>query len=40
MEENYIKFLRNSIIKKIESLNDINFLQIIFNLLMKNDFSK
>ena len=40
MEENYIKFLRNSIIKKIESLNDINFLQIIFNLIMKNDFSK
>lgn len=40
MKEDYINFLRNSIIKKIESLNDANFLQIIYNILMKNDFSK
>lgn len=40
MKEKYIKFLKDSIIREIEATNDFKFLQIIFDLLMKNACSK
>ena len=38
MEEKYIQFLKNTIIEKIESMSDLKFLQIIYDLLSKNAF--
>lgn len=36
MEEKYIQYLKETIIKKIETMSDLRFLQIIYDLITRN----
>lgn len=36
MKEEYVEYIRNTIIGKIMSTNDIRFLQIVYDLLIRN----